>query len=153
MKSTLRPRIVTLEPMRVASCRAVGREPEIEAFRVMTAWAREAGVLGRKGVRYFGFDNPAPTSGRDEYGYEVWMTVDSAVRESENVKEKDFPGGKYAVITTRLSGIAQSWKDLLTWRAESEYGEAKHQCLEEVRTPPLESPPGDIEIDLYLPLK
>lgn len=152
MKSQLKPEIIKLEPMRVASCRATGKEPEIEAFRLISDWAREAGVLDEKETRFFGFDNPGPSSHDGEYGYEVWATVGSETRESEEVRFKDFSGGMYAVIRTSLTEIAQSWRELLAWRAESDYGAGSHQCLEEHLGLPLNNPPEAIEIDLYLPI-
>ena len=49
MKSNLQPRIVKLAPMRVVSCQAIGKEPEIEAFQAITDWAVKAGLLGKTG--------------------------------------------------------------------------------------------------------
>jgi DNA gyrase inhibitor GyrI len=138
--------------MRVASCRVTGTEPEIEAFKQITAWAQEAGVLGAKGTRFFGFDNPSPSDGNDEYGYEVWATSDLEVKAAKNVSLKDFPGGLYAVTRTRLPQIGQSWRDLVAWRDGSKYREGDHQCLEEHLVLPLGNYPEAVEIDLYLPI-
>jgi DNA gyrase inhibitor GyrI len=152
MTSGLQPTIVRLEPMRVAACRATGREPELEAFRLISTWAREAGLSGTAGARYFGFDNPGPSPERDEYGYEVWMTIGSEAVESDTVEVKEFPGGLYAVMRTSLPRIVRSWKELMAWRQTSGYREAAYQCLEEHHALPLDTPPKEVEIDLYLPI-
>jgi len=152
MKSQLKPRIVNLEPMNVVSCHATGKQPELDAFRLISDWAREFGVLDTKDTRFFGFDNPAPSAGGGEYGYEVWMSTGSKLRTSKKAEIKDFSGGMYAVIRTSLPQIGQSWRELIAWRAESKYGEGSHQCLEEHHVLPLNNSPEDIEIDLYLPI-
>lgn len=153
MNSNLQPEIVSLEPTRVASCCVIGKNPEREALRMMRDWAIEADLIGKKDIRYYGFDNPAPSASDSEYGYEVWMAIGADTGESGNIKIKDFPGGLYAVHRTRLSKIGQAWKDLLAWREESDYREGRHQCLEEHRDLPLDNSPEDVEIDLYLPIK
>lgn len=152
MKANLQPRIVKLGPMRVASCRVIGKEPEIAAFRMMADWEAKAGLPDNQGIRYFGFDNPAPSARDSEYGYEVWIAAGIDAKESGDIKLKDFPGGLYAVLPTRLSRIGQSWRELLAWRAESAYGAGTHQCLEEHHCLPLDNAPEAVEIDLYLPL-
>ena len=152
MASNIQPRIVKLYPMRVASVRAVGKEPEIEAFRLMANWARELGVLKAEGTRFFGFDNPAPSGYGGDYGYEVWMTVGEEIEASGKVVIRDFPGGTYAVRQTNLMNLGQAWRELIAWRENSRYVEGTHQCLEEHHVLPLGILPEAVEIDLYLPV-
>ena len=73
-------RIVQLEPLRVASAHGFGEGPETLAWDKLTAWARERG-LWQDGTsrRFFGFNNPDPSPGSPNYGYETWMTVGSEV--------------------------------------------------------------------------
>ena len=67
-------RIVKLEPMRVASAYGFGTSPEEEAWGKLLAWARAKDLLNED-VRFFGFNNPNPSPGSPNYGYEQWMTV------------------------------------------------------------------------------
>ena len=152
MKTELHPRIITLDPMHVASFCVVGKDPEIKAFKLMSEWATKAGLMDNDGTRYFGFDNPAPSSDRDEYGYEVWASpgIENADFDAVNVKE--FAGGMYAVTRTSLTNIGQTWRELIAWREGSKYGEGKHQCLEEHLSLPIGRSFNEIEIDLYLPI-
>ena len=57
--SGLEVRIITLEPMRVASVHAFGASPEEKAFSKLIAWARPRGLTeDPKTHRVFGFNNP-----------------------------------------------------------------------------------------------
>lgn len=152
MKSDLHPRIVTLDPMRVASFCVVDREPEIKAFKLMSEWATEAGLIDNERTRFFGFDNPGPSADRIEYGYEVWGSPGIEDADFDAVEVKEFTGGKYAVIRTSLTSIGQSWRELIVWREDSKYGDGKHQCLEEHLSLPIGRSFDDVEIDLYLPI-
>ena len=162
MASNIQPRIVKLYPMRVASVRAVGKEPEIEAFRLMANWARELGVLKAEGTRFFGFDNPAPSGYGGDYGYEVWMTVGDDIQGTEDIKIKNVTGGSYAVTRTTLENIMATWMNHQVWMAWLEANDAAHDdtrhLLEEVLLdasdidklldPELDV--SSIELDLYL---
>ena len=66
--------IVTLEPMRVASAWAFGPNPEEMAWQKLVAWAESHDLLST-GHRVFGFNNPNPSVGSPNYGYEYWLTV------------------------------------------------------------------------------
>ncbi|NIW49114.1 MAG: MerR family transcriptional regulator, partial [Gammaproteobacteria bacterium] len=67
--SELPVRIVKLEPMTIASTYGFGEQPEIEAWEKLLSWAREIG-LSLKDHRFFGFNNPNPSPGSPNYGYE-----------------------------------------------------------------------------------
>lgn len=145
-------RLVELAPSRVASVRAVGRQPETEALDALGSWTRKNGLVGGKDHRLFGFDNPGPARGKDTYGYEVWLTVGPDAQDSENVTIKDFPGGLYAVMQTKLPEIGASWKNLVRWCKSSDYREDGRQCLEEHISPP-GTPLNSFVLDLYLPVE
>jgi DNA gyrase inhibitor GyrI len=116
-------RIVKLEPMRVAS------------------------ALG------FGFNNPDPSPGNPNYGYELWLTVTPDVVPAGDIKIKDVLGGLYAVSRFQdLANIGRMWQRLVAWREESNYKAAHHQWLEELLTP-AERPPEEYVFDIYLPIR
>jgi hypothetical protein len=72
--SDLDVRIVTLEPMRVASAHAYSASPEGEAWDKLIAWAKPKGLLeDATAHRIFGFNNPNPSPGTPNYGYEFWI--------------------------------------------------------------------------------
>ncbi len=74
-------RIVRLEPMRVASFHGFGTSPEHEAARKLIAWAKPGSLLDAPNKhRIFGFDNPCPSPGSPNYGYEFWITIEPYVK-------------------------------------------------------------------------
>jgi DNA-binding transcriptional MerR regulator len=147
-------RIVELKPMRVANYRAVSASPEEEAWAVMNRWVEEAGLTRLATTRYFGFDNPSPTPGKPEYGYEVWVTLPEGVEPPAPIQTKQFGGGLYAVTTaTGIGEIFPTWQRLVAWlNAHDQYAPAQGICLEETVTPygwPIEK----VQLDLYEPIK
>ncbi|WP_075062362.1 effector binding domain-containing protein [Ornatilinea apprima] len=154
-------RIVELAPMRVAAALGFGSEPETIAIQTLFSWAEEKGLLtdARKN-RYFGFNNPNPSAGSPNYGYEQWMTVPEGVEGSNEVTIKLFEGGLYAVgHCESLETIMQDWQQLAAWQEKSEYLVGKHQWLEEMCSVEalLAGLKGDFHpdaysFDLYLPI-
>jgi effector-binding domain-containing protein len=146
-------KIVTLPPMRVASQTAYGPSPEIEAYQGLIAWAQENQVLTYPdGQRIFGFNNPGPTPGSPNYGYEFWMTVPAGTSGSERVEIKDIPGRTYAVIHCEsLPVIGERWRQLINWVQTSGYRAAAGECLEEYLGP-LELIEEQLIFDLYQPI-
>jgi DNA gyrase inhibitor GyrI len=149
-------RIVHLEPMRVASAHGYGESPEPIAWSKILAYARDKGLLeNREAVRFFGFNNPDPSPGTPNYGYEQWITVGPDAEPEGDIEIKEIPGGLYAVARCEgLHIIGKVWKALVNWWEESDYKRGQHQCLEECHTPPVE---GEIALedhvfDLYLPI-
>jgi DNA gyrase inhibitor GyrI len=142
-------RIVRLEPLRVASTRGFGPDPEARAWRALLSWAKPIGLLDRP-ARFFGYNNPHPSPGNPNYGYEQWMTVGPEVSGGDGVAIKDFPGGLFAVTRCEhLEDITRIWQQLMTWRENSPYRLGADQCLEECLDP-LTSRPEDSAFDLYL---
>jgi DNA gyrase inhibitor GyrI len=130
-------KIVTLEPMRIASVYGFGPSPETEAWSRLMAWARPKGLLdGPELPRIFGFNNPNPSPGSPNYGYEFWITVGPEVMPDDGVRIVEFSGGMYAVA--RLpefrdleTTIPKAWKELIAWIGDSRYRGANRQWLEE----------------------
>ena len=93
--SELDVRVLNLEPMRVASVRAFGAQPEEAAWKMLAAWAGPKGLLDDpSGHPVFGFNNPNPTAGQTEYGYELWIKVGSDVTADGEIEIKAFESAR-----------------------------------------------------------
>lgn len=149
----LKVRIVNLDPMRVACAHGFGESPEGQAWDTLRAWAGPKGLLDDlEAVRFFGFNNPDPSPGSPNYGYDQWITVGPDVEAEGEMKIIEFSGGLYAVARCEgPSNIGTVWKQLVTWREDSKYKKAHHQWLEEFLSP-LDARPEEYVFDLYLPI-
>lgn len=151
--SKLEVRIVELEPMRVACAHGFGESPEGQASEKIEAFMASKG-LKFEDVRWFGFNNPDPSPGSPNYGYDVWITVGPNVEGEGDVVIKEVDGGLYAVTRFKdLSNIGRKWKALVTWFEDSPYRKPANylQCLENLLTPP-GTPFDEFVFDLYLPI-
>jgi DNA gyrase inhibitor GyrI len=159
-------RIVTLGSLRVLSFHGYGTRPEDRAFKKVEAWMRKTGAIDDPGgYRIFGFNNPNPSEGTPEYGYEVWMTIgpeqETEVRDEVNARDdlalKDFEGGLYAVMRCEVrSGeeIPGCWQRLVAWLTGSSYEHAHHQWLEEhLWTGDNLFTEESLTLDLYAPIR
>ena len=148
-------RIVDLPPMRVASALGYGTEPENQAATMIAEFARSIGLNpGDEGYRTFGFNNPNPSPGSPNYGYEIWLVIGPDVQAEEPIMIKDVPGSKYAVARfTGLSNIGRVWRELVAWFEDSPYMRPPNwcTCLEEIINP-TETDPEKWTFDLYLPI-
>ena len=155
MSNDLNVRIVELPPMRVASVLGFGAQPESLAWDKLMTWAEPRGLLkSQPAPRIFGFNNPSPTPGNPNYGYEFWITVSPEVTSDDSATVRDFPGGLYAV--TRCQGvdtISSTWQQLVAWLETSPYKSARHQWLEEHITSTPDLNPEALVLDLYMPVK
>jgi DNA gyrase inhibitor GyrI len=158
-EETLQVKIVKLEPIRVACVNGYGKEPENLAFNKMKAYVKAKG-FDRDGQehRYFGYNNPNPSSGSPNYGYDVWVTVDETIQSEgageDQVKVFEFPGGLYAVMRIHPKDgedIFNNWQKLVAWRERSRYRAAHHQWLEE-HIGDLELDFPDLVMDLFMPV-
>jgi DNA gyrase inhibitor GyrI len=155
--SELKVRIIELEPLRVASVLGFGETPEDLAWKKLTTWAKAQGIYQDLNQhRIFGFNNPNPSPGSPNYGYEFWITVGPEVEPEGEVEIKEFPGGLYAVTRCYVDKkpyetIPAAWESLVRWREDSSYRHADHQWLEEHLWLD-EYPEGDWDLDLYLPI-
>ena len=150
-------RIVRLEPMRVISLLGFGQEPETQAWDKMIAWAKEKQLWqDGKAKRFFGFNNPSPTPGSPNYGYEVWMTVDPQVQPDGEARIVEFTGGLYAVmhcpVINPWADIPAAWQTLVQWVEHSSYRKAEHQWLEEHLDAETMQVGQNFQLDLYLPI-
>ena len=147
----LEVRIVRLGPMRVASAHGFGEQPEEIAWKKIMAWAEEKEFLDKlENHRFFGFNNPNPSPGSPNYGYEQWMTVEPDVEPLGDVEIKDFPGGRFAVLRCGgLASIGEDWGRLAAWLEASPYTADNRPCLEELLTSPV-LPHTEWMFDLYV---
>lgn len=148
-------RIVRVEPQRVAASYGFGSGPEDIAWKKMDSFVQEKKLMEDGAVhRFFGFNNPSPTPGSPNYGYEQWVTIGPDVTPSGDIQIKDFEGGLYAVTRCQLQNITEVWHKLAIWREKSPYRAGSHQWLEECLKPPINGQGIEItfELDLYIPI-
>ena len=146
-------RIVDMEPMRVACAHGFGSSPEMQATEKMLSFLESKG-LAFEDIRWFGFNNPSPSPGSPNYGYEQWMTVSPEVEGEGDVTIKEIPARRYAVARCEgLDVIGERWQHLALWFEDSPYKKPPHwdQCLEELLTSP-HVPYEEYVFDLYLPI-
>jgi AraC family transcriptional regulator len=150
-------RIMSLPAMRVASFYAFSTSPEIQSWEKTVAWAKAHNCWQEAPItRIFGFNNPDPSVGSPNYGYEYWLSVGPDVQADFDTKVKDFSGGTYGVLRCEVSGnpwdtIPSAWGELVKWQESSHYKLGNHQCLEEHLTR-FDSIEQGFILDLYLPI-
>jgi len=153
--SKLDVRIETLPPMRVVSAYGFGPNPEEIAHEKMVNFLKAKGLLDGYGstIAHYGFNNPDPSSGSPNYGYEIWAAVPAEVEPDGDIRLVAFSGGLYAVTRfENLENIGRVWMELVQWRESSPYLEGNHQWLEHLLNP-LEPDPAKYLFELYLPIK
>lgn len=151
--SELKVRIVEMEPMHVAVSHGFGSSPEAEAGDKMLAFLAAKG-LTFDDVRWYGFNNPNPSPGSPNYGYDVWATIGPEAEVEGDIVLRDIPARRYAVAHCEgLENIGQVWKDLVLWFKDSAYDKPAHwcECLENLLTHP-DTPYEQYAFDLYLPI-
>jgi len=121
--TTIDVRIEKLPRMRVAAAHGYGKEPEAQAIGKIEAFAASRGIVpGSEGHQLFGFNNPDPSPGSENYGYEFRMQVGPEIEAEGEVSIKEMPGASYAVTRfTGLSKIGAMWKALGAWYDDSPY--------------------------------
>jgi DNA gyrase inhibitor GyrI len=149
-------RIVKLPPMRVACVNGFGEGPEGKAFDKMREWAA-AHDLPQGEHRIFGYNNPDPSPGSPNYGYDVWLTVDDSVQADDDARIIEVPAGLYAVTRIKVKNpgdeIPNAWQKLVKWMESSKYHHGRHQWLEE-HIGPLDETVNELPftLDLHLPI-
>lgn len=148
-------KIVTLPPLKGATFYGFGEIPESIAHDKANQWMDKHGLRKSKDFRHFGFNNPNPSEGSPNYGYEIWIMPEDELPKGSDAKVIEFEGGLYAVAhCPSLEVIGQIWQKLVAWRDTSKYTRGSHQWLEELIQP---WKPGKTEMDfqfyLYLPIR
>lgn len=151
--SELDVKIVNLEPMRMISAYGFGSNPEGIAWEKTLAFAEKHKLtLADGGTTTFGFNNPNPSKGSPNYGYEIWLPVADEIEPEGDLRLINFDGGLYAVSSCKgLENIGTIWGKLAKWAEGSKYKHAHHQWLEELLTGP-DTPPEKFVFNLYLPI-
>ncbi len=148
--------IVHIPRMRVATFHGFGTEPETEALGQLTAWATPKAYVGDNLTRrVFGFNNPDPSPGSPNYGYEYWMELEETEEVEPEVKVVEFAGGAYAtarceVIGDEVEAIPHGWKLLHAQCEKAGLRFGGHQWLEEHITLP--QPGKPFTLDLLMPV-
>lgn len=123
--------IVRLAEMTCARFHALSASPEEEAWRLLETWAGPQGLLDASSTsKIFGFNNPDPSAGSPNYGYEFWITVEGV---TADIKIVHFTGGRYATVPYESDTpheLPKAWKALVDWAEESEHLLGTHQWLE-----------------------
>jgi len=148
-------RIAELPSFRVASALGFGASPEGEAWEKIFRFLREKSLWKEmETLSYYGFNNPDPTPGSPNYGYEQWVRVPESIEGNEVVSIKLFGGGLYAVSRCEgIPNIFSAWKALFAWREDSAYLPGTHQWLEQWLNPTKgEQHEEDMIMDLYIPI-
>lgn len=147
-------RIITLDPFIAVSFHGYGASPEVEAWTKTNAWLAESRLLeDGKHHRFFGFNNPSPSSRSPLYGYDVWVTVDDEFQPTGEVKMAACSGGLYAVTRcTGVENISATWQEFISWREKSGYRyDRSRQWLEEQLN--LNAPSDELIFDLFMPIR
>ncbi|MFH2039391.1 MAG: GyrI-like domain-containing protein [Chloroflexota bacterium] len=157
--SDLNVRIVNLPAMRVICFNGFGKNPEDQAYTMASKWLKDNGMWEtRKDHQFFGYDNPDPSPGSPNYGYDVWVTVDEMVQAGGGGRIIDFPGGLFAVTHVDAGpngeGIHDAWQALAAWVENSKYTPEFHKrhYLEE-SPDPFQGSPNGFAIELYEPIR
>lgn len=145
-------RIENMEPMRVASVRALSEHPEAEAWARLRAWAEPRGLLNDpQNHPVLGFNSPPPSADRKEYGYEFWIKVGPEVASGDPVEIKEIGSGTFAVMKHRGYPSPNAWKQLWEWAQNNGYRWRKAHELERIHDPM--APEAEVVFDLYLPIE
>ena len=122
-------KIINLESMRMVSAYGFGAEPEGIAWEKIKSFAKNNNLnLADKSTTTFGFNNPNPSKGSLNYGYEIWLPVAADIEPEGDLRIVDFSGGLYAVTTCEgLENIGEVWRKLIKWAEGSKYKRAHHQ--------------------------
>ena len=153
MNKNIEVRIEKLDPMRMISAYGFGSEPERIASEKIIHFAKSKGLyMEGKSLGTFGFNNPNPSAGSPNYGYEIWLPVGPEIQPEGDLRVVAFEGGLYAVTTFKnLNRIGEVWGQMVRWRETSKYKCGHHQWLEELLTP-AGTPFEEYAFNLYLPI-
>jgi DNA gyrase inhibitor GyrI/DNA-binding HxlR family transcriptional regulator len=154
-KDNFEVRFERLLPMRVAVFNSgLSTSPEEKTWKKLRAWAEPKGFLANLDEHpIYGFNNPNPSPGKEEYGYELWIKVPPDFQE-EGIICKEIPEQLYSVTRCEINDpykdIPQTWKRLVDWTKRKGKKISRKPCLEKTVS---SSDPDDFIMDLYLPIE
>ena len=145
-------RIETLHPIRAAHFHAFSQTPEDDAWKKAASWAESRGLLGETPTRVFGRNNPPPSPGKKEYGYEFFLELEPGLKEEEGVRIEKLPGGRCAVLACEgVEHLPETWRRLYDWVTTNGKKVADHGLEEHLN--PGEPDVSRLEFDLWLPVE
>jgi DNA gyrase inhibitor GyrI len=150
-------RVVNLPAMKGIRFNGFGKNPENQAWTKLETWAKGNGLWDNS-HRFFGYNNPDPSPGSPNYGYDALVTVDDTIKTERDAQLIDMPGGFFAVATVQAGpqgeGIFEAWQELNRWVENSKYRSdcCHRQWLEESMTLINPLSDGSFILDLYLPI-
>jgi DNA-binding transcriptional MerR regulator len=130
-------RLIRLPKMTFACARALSKTPEDDCWKIINAFVVKNDLLNQPGFRHFGFNDPDPQMGKEEYGYQMWVAISKDTLVEEPIWKLDFDGGLYAGLVTTMDVIGERWKKLWQWSINNEEYEvdwnpaSDRRCLEE----------------------
>ncbi len=102
-------RILYLAPATVASSHYIGENPEENAEKALARFIKESNLTVLKpDFRVYGFNNPSPTKGMEQYGYEFFVTIPQNLNVESPLIKKEFAGGLYAAHCIKM-GDFHEW--------------------------------------------
>lgn len=113
-------RIVRLPKMILACYCAESETPEEDCSKVTEPIIAQYKLDEKLGFRHFGFNNPCPTESSPVYGYEMWFVVPEDFKIPSPLWRKEFDGGLYAAIPTKMNLIGERWRRLWEWVQNNE---------------------------------
>jgi hypothetical protein len=129
--------LIRLPKMTFACARAMSKSPEDDCWKIINEFVVKNDLLNQPGFRHFGFNDPDPQMGKEEYGYQMWVAVSKDMTVPEPLWKIDFEGGLYAGLVTTMDVIGDRWKKLWQWSTNNEEYEvdwnltSDRRCLEE----------------------
>lgn len=130
-------RLIRLPKMTFACARAMSKSPEDDCWKIINEFVVKNDLLNQPGFRHFGFNDPDPQAGKQEYGYQMWVAIGKDTVVEEPMWKLDFDGGMYAGLVTTMDVIGDRWKKLWQWSTNNEEYEvdwnpaSNRLCLEE----------------------
>ena len=130
-------RLIRLPKMTFACARAMSKSPEDDCWKIINEFIVKNDLLNQPGFRHFGFNDPDPQAGKQEYGYQMWIAIGKDTMVEEPMWKIEFDGGLYAGLVTTMDVIGDRWKKLWQWAInnvdyEVDWNVSSHRiCLEE----------------------
>jgi DNA-binding transcriptional MerR regulator len=130
-------RLIRLPKMTFACARAFSKTPEDDCWKIINEFVVKNDLINQPGFRHFGFNDPDPQAGKEEYGYQMWVAISKDMTVPEPLWKIDFEGGLYAGLVTTMDVIGERWKKLWQWSINNEEYEvdwnlsSDRRCLEE----------------------
>ena len=156
-------RLIRLPKMTFACARAMSKSPEDDCWKIINEFIVKNDLLNQPGFRHFGFNDPDPQAGKQEYGYQMWIAIGKDTMVEEPMWKIEFDGGLYAGLVTTMDVIGDRWKKLWQWAInnvdyEVDWNVSSHRiCLEEcmdyITFNDLTVPFEKKQLDLLTPIK